>query len=67
MSVYEWLCVSTPGYECLPFSTKMHVKIKRPVSITYRSYKHICEETYIKDLASLPFHIGDIFDTIDDS
>ena len=49
------------------FSTKFHVPIKRPHTITYRSYKHFEEEKYLNELSYVPFHVSEIFDNIDDS
>lgn len=49
------------------FATKIHVPCRKPKKLMYRSYKNFNEIMYYKDLLSAPFHVGEIFDSIDDS
>ena len=35
--------------------------------MTYRSYKHFDKSQYLQDLSYAPFHVAEIFDTVDDS
>ena len=48
-------------------ATKFQVPQLKATNITYRSYKHFNEELYINDLCSAPYHVGEIFENIDDS
>ena len=47
-------------------ATRRHAPSKKPKRIYYRSYKHFCENDYLDDIASVPFHSADVFDDIDD-
>ncbi len=49
------------------FSTKVHVPARQPRKIIYRTYKKFDAEKYNHDLSCAPFHVGGIFDSIDDS
>lgn len=47
-------------------ATRMHAPKQSAKQITYRSYKNFNEEAYIKDLECTPFHVGEIFDDVED-
>ncbi len=49
------------------FATKVcvHPRVKR--TIMYRSYKHFNTTAYQRDLEAVPFHVGEVFDSVDDS
>ena len=49
------------------FSTKCHVKSRPKRQIVYLSYKRFCKDSYLQDLQVTPFHVGDIFDSVDHS
>ena len=49
------------------FSTKLHVKQRKKKIINYRSYKHFEEGSYLKDLSEIPFHVAEVFDSMDDA
>ncbi len=49
------------------FSTKFHVPKFNRHAITYRSYKHFNDDKYLYDLSTVPFHVCEIFDSVDDS
>lgn len=49
------------------FASKIKVQTKQKRSIIYRSYKQFKKEEYLRDIESAPFHVGEIFDTVDDS
>jgi len=49
------------------FATKCHNQVRQPQRITYRSYKHFEKNSYIDDINGAPFHVGEIFDSVDDS
>ncbi len=49
------------------FSTKMNVSQKKKQKISYRSYKNFNETDYQQDLANVPFHVSQVFDSVDDS
>ena len=53
-------------YEMVCFATKQFVKATGPRRITYRSFKHFSEAAYASDADKAPFHVGDIFDNVDD-
>ena len=44
----------------------MHVPKMGDQNIQYRSYKHF-DELFKDDIASAPYHVGDIFDDFDDT
>ena len=48
------------------FATKLHTRIKQKQRLTYRSYKNFNEKKYHEDLSYTPFHVSDIFDTVED-
>ena len=48
------------------FSTEVHVPARQPRTIIYRTYKNLLLK-YNYDLSCAPFHVGGIFDGIDDS
>ena len=48
-------------------STKLYVPRRKASAITYRSYKRFNEEHFNNDIESIPFHVAEIFDDIDDS
>ena len=49
------------------FSTKAYAPVKQKSMIKYRSFKHFDKCKYEEDLSLAPFHVGNIFDDIDDS
>jgi len=60
-------CGLSDVHNMVCFSTKMYAPVKQNTTITYRSYKHFDEELYKADLVCAPFHVGNIFDDINDS
>jgi len=48
-------------------ATKSHVPKQKAITINYRSYKHFDQAKFIQELSEAPYHVGDIFDDIDDS
>ena len=48
-------------------STKFHVKQRKSTTFNYRSYTIFNVDSFTNDLSSIPYHIVDIFDDIDDS
>ena len=56
----------TDFHNMIGFSTKLRFPRRKQHKITYRSYKNFDENAFCKDLEEAPFHIGDIFDEIDD-
>ena len=49
------------------FSTKIHVPIRKPQAIKYRSYKKFNVDDYVSDLSIAPFHVAEIFGNVDDA
>ena len=47
-------------------ATRRHAPFQKPKKIYFRSYKHFCENDYLNDIASVPFHVAHVFDYIDD-
>ena len=63
-------CVGTSlsdFHDMICFSTKTHQKRLCPKYIMYRSYKHFNDSEYLRDLDFAPFHVGEVFDDVDDS
>ena len=54
-------------HNLIAFSSKMHVPKTGDRNIQYRSYKHFGDELFKDDIASAPYHVGDIFDDFDDT
>ena len=48
------------------FASKVHVPKKIPRTIIYRTYKNFNETKYLNDLQSSPFHVTEIFESVDD-
>ena len=53
---HNWICVSS----------KMFAPSHSKHEITYRSMKHFSENAFQNDVDSIPFHVCDIFDDIED-
>ena len=47
-------------------ATKLGLPNFAPRVITYRSMKHFKDDEYVNDMQSAPFHVGEIFDDIND-
>jgi hypothetical protein len=48
-------------------ATKIQISKLQPSTFQYRSYKNFDSELFLHDLSSIPYHIVEIFDDIDDS
>ena len=53
-------------HKCICVSSKMFAPSHSKHKITYRSMKHFSENALRNDVDSIPFHVCDIFDDIDD-
>ena len=53
-------------HNLIAFSTKLHVPRTARTPIWYRSYKKFDEECFKYDIANAPYHVGEIFDDLDD-
>ena len=53
-------------HNLIAFSTKLHVQRTTRDPIWYRSYKKFDEEYFKRDIATAPYHVGEIFDDLDD-
>ena len=53
-------------HNLIAFSTKLHVPRTTRDPIWYRSYKKFDEEYFKRDIATAPYHVGEIFDDLDD-
>ena len=53
-------------HDLVAFSFKMHVPKTANRNIQYRSYKHFDDELFEHNIASAPYHVGDIFDSFDE-
>ena len=49
------------------WATKLKVSVKRDRMVTYRSYKNFNELDYLYQLSTAPFHVAEIFESVDDS
>ena len=49
------------------FSTKLQIPRSDKSIISYRSYKHFDELSFKNDMQTIPYHVGEVFDDIDDS
>ena len=54
-------------HKLIACSTKMHVPRNIYRLINYRSYKHFDETSFKHDLEMATFHVGDMFDEVDDT
>ena len=57
---------SSDFHNCICVSSKMFAPSHSKHKITYRSMKHFSENAFRNDVDSIPFHVYDIFDDIDD-
>lgn len=46
--------------------TKLKVPPKKPMTVEYRSYKNFNVESFNADVSSIPFHVCEMFDDVDD-
>ena len=53
-------------HNLIAFSTKLHVPCTTRDPIWYRSYKKFDEEYFKRDIATAPYHVGEIFHDLDD-
>ena len=51
----------------MPPTVKMKIPTKKDKFITYRSLKNFDESNYSQDLDFAPFHVSEIFDSVNDS
>ena len=49
------------------FSTKLQIPRSDKSMISYRSYKHFDELSFKNYMQTIPYHVGEVFDDIDDS
>ena len=49
------------------WATKLKVSVKRDRMVTYRSHKNFNELDYLYQLSTAPFHVAEIFESVDDS
>ena len=49
------------------WETKLCVPVKKVRKITYRNYKDFDENKYQTELINEPFHVSQVFDSIDDT
>jgi hypothetical protein len=48
-------------------ATKFHLPALKPITFKYRSYKNFKNELFLQDLSTIPYHVTEIFDDVDDS
>ena len=46
---------------------RRHTPSRKPKKIYFKSYKNVGANEYLNDIASVPFHVTDIFDDVDDT
>ncbi len=59
-------CGYSDHHNMIGLITKLQVPPKKPQRIVYRNLKNFNEESYVKDIQNIPFHICSIFDDISD-
>ena len=47
--------------------TRRFAPSQKPRNISYRSYKKFNESDYCQHISSAPFHVGEVFDDVDDT
>ena len=67
LTVLTLECDISDVHKMVCFSTKAHALVVQNSFITYRTYKHFNETSYLNDLFHAPFHVGNIFDDANDS
>ena len=69
-NVFPGVCNTDLGtsdfHNCICVSSKMFTPSHSKHKITYRSMKHFSENAFQNDVDSIPFHVCNIFDDIDD-
>ena len=53
-------------HHLIGFSTRLHFPKKSRKESVYRSYRNLDELGYKQDMSVIPYHVGEIFDDIDD-
>ena len=59
-------CPLSDFHNIIGGTTKQYARFEKPRKIYYRSYKKFDDNEFIKDISNVPFHVGEIFDDIDD-
>ena len=59
-------CELSDFHNIIGGSTKRFAPSRKPRKIVYRSYKNFSDSHFLQDIDSAPFHVGDIFDDVDD-
>ncbi len=60
--------IGLSDFHCMVcFATKAFLPRSEKRTIFYRSYKHFNVESYRQDLRAIPFHVSEVFDSVDDS
>ena len=48
-------------------ATKEHISKLNPTIFKYRTYRRFNNESFLQDLAMVPYHVTEIFNDVDDS
>ena len=60
-------CDLSDFHKMVCFSTKSKVPVKKKRTIMYRSYRKFEKNAYVHDLSTAPYHVGEVFDDVDDA
>ena len=59
-------CPLSDFHNIIGGATKQYAPFEQPRKIYHRSYKNFDDDEFIHDINNAPFHVGEIFDDIDD-
>ena len=59
-------CALSDFHNIVAAATRRFAPSQTPRQILYRSYKHFDNQKFISDIVHAPFHVGNIFDDVDD-
>ena len=65
-ALLNWNCGLSDWHNFIVISTKLEMPVNSNTMIKYRSYKNVNVKDFCTDIGSIPFHILDVFDDIND-
>ena len=64
--VLNCACELSDCHNFVGAATKRFAPSQKPRRIYYRSFKHFNDDAFLQNITSAPFHVGDVFDDIED-
>ena len=64
--VLNCACGLSDCHNFIGAATKRFAPSQKPRRISYRSFKNFSDDAFVQNITSAPFHVGDIFDDLED-